>query len=302
MGSIFNGFMAHYLITGGSGFLGSYLVGELLGLGHSITVIKRKTSSIARLKPYEGAIQLINAEDMTVQNTNKLFESIDTIFHLATNYGRKHEDAKEAVYTNYDWPLELFLASRNTKVKKFINFDTLLSENINTYAKTKKQFLNVVKILCEDKGYPQLINIKLSNFYGPGEDLLKLVTYLVNSFKNNIKEVMLTEGQQKIDLVYISDVIEGTIHILNTSNNLNKKFNEFTIGTGTLTSVNEVAILLKNKLKSDTHINFGALAYRNNEVMEPNLDLKPLNKMGWKAKIDLSRGLDAVISALKKIK
>ena len=63
-----------------------------------------------------------------------------------------------------------------------------------------------------------------------------------------------------------------------------------------------MAILLKNKLKSDTHINFGALAYRNYEVMEPNLDLKPLNKMGWKAKIDLSRGLDAVISALKKIK
>ena len=291
--------MAHYLITGGSGFLGSHLIGELLALGHKITVIKRKTSSIARLKSYEGAIQIINSEDMTLQNTHTILQPIDAVFHLATNYGRNNETDKEIMYANYEWPLKLLQSSIQAQVKTFINFDTILPEEINSYAKSKKKFSQAAKKICLRETTSQFINIKSSHFYGPKDDCSRLVMYLASSLQNNFPEIMLSEGYQKIDFIYISDVVSGTLKILENLNNIDARFHEFILGTGNLTSIRELALLLKNKLNSKSKINFGAIPYRKNEQMAQELDLQEINKLGWSAKVNLSKGLDLVISELK---
>ena len=49
----------HVLVTGGTGFIGSALVQQLLATGHSVTVLSRKPASAQAL--FQGRVQAVRS-------------------------------------------------------------------------------------------------------------------------------------------------------------------------------------------------------------------------------------------------
>ena len=43
-------------------------------------------------------------------------------------------------------------------------------------------------------------------------------------------------------------------------------------------------------------LDFGAIPYRENEVMESEVDLKLISSLGWKPKVSLKKGLELTIA------
>ena len=76
-----------------------------------------------------------------------------------------------------------------------------------------------------------------------------------------------------------------------------KAFNDIEVGTGVLTPVKTFVILVKEvleKLKGKpikTQLNFGALPYREGEIMEPQVDNHILRSLGWKPKKSLEENI-----------
>ena len=133
--------------------------------------------------------------------------------------------------------------------------------------------------------------------YGPMDDSSKFLVWLVKEMLNERNQIInLTSGIQKRDFLYIDDVVEVFNLIINNKNNL-KGFNEYEVGTGVLTTVKDFVFKVANHIEKKTNLkiisklNFGYFPYRNNEIMEPELNNSKLVQLGWIPKFDLEKGL-----------
>ena len=79
------------LLTGATGFLGSYLLKKLLQTSdHQITILKRSTSNVFRITNEINSLEFLDAD---TKNLKELIDSrekgFDCIIHCATDFGRK---------------------------------------------------------------------------------------------------------------------------------------------------------------------------------------------------------------------
>jgi CDP-paratose synthetase len=278
------------LITGAAGFLGSNLSRRCLEKGYSVLAYKRPTTDLWRLKNVIDYIQWYDIDELSAPfEKNK----ITHIIHTATLRGSRNEKTSELISTNLLFPLKIYELASDFKVETFFNADTVLHENLNAYALSKKQFN---RWLCDLAGRTKVVNIKLEHIYGPDDDNNKFITCLIEQLMANVPEVKLTMGEQKIDFMYIDDVVEAYLCLLNNSKNFFKAYNNISLGSGVAVTIRDLVDLVAKIINSKTSLLFGALPYRANELMMSQADIAELNRLGWFPKYSLEEGIRICIN------
>ena len=287
------------LLTGGTGFLGSNLLRRLLGLGHELFCIKRETSSLERVKIFKHKIKWFNVETSDFDEIISSYK-IEGIIHCATDYGRKQFNPIQTIETNLILPLKLLHAAANNNVLVFINTDTVLDKRVDTYSLSKRQFSEWLEKYSNDI---LTINVALEHFYGPFDNDSKFVTYVIRKMLGNEDSIDFTLGLQKRNFVYIEDVIDAFIVLLNNINKLDNSFHNFEVGTEDSVSIKDFVGLVKKLCNNNTtDLNFGAINYRENEVMNTNTNTDKLKSLGWFPRFSLEDGLKNTIDLEKKLK
>jgi len=286
------------LLTGGTGYLGSKILKQLVDNGYDIILLKRSFSNPVRIKEYINKITTYNI-DLVPLDTIFRENTIDTIVHCATNYGREENNPLHVIEANLLLPLKLLELSKKYHVKSFINTDTILDKRINYYSLSKKQFKDWLFMYKRDY---TCINVALEHFYGSGDDPTKFVTYIVQNLLKNVDSIDLTKGEQQRDFIYIDDAVNAFVKIINSLDNFSQDFYEFEIGTNHPISIKEFVELAK-KLSGNKHtfLNFGALPYRENEVMNYNVKISEISKLGWKCNSTIEEGLKKMIELEKQL-
>lgn len=280
------------LLTGATGFLGSRILEALLRKGYRVVILKRSFSRLERIKENIGKVI---ACDVDQNQLSDLFDTytIEMIIHCATNYGRSQRKTDEIVEANLMLPLRLLLLGIEHGIKTFINTDTLLDKRVSAHSLSKKQFLDWLKIYS-DSIYA--VNIALEHFYGPNDDPSKFTTFVIQSLLEKVNYLNLTPGQQKRDFIYINDVMDAFLTIVDSIGNASSGYIEYEVGTGKLTTIEEFVKMAKMITNNDsTVLKFGAVPYRKNEPMESHVNLSALEQLGWKAKTSLVEGLKETI-------
>lgn len=289
-------------MTGATGFIGSNLLKGLIKHHNEIVIIKRSSSNLKNIEAFGGYFRTYNIDNISIAQIFDAEKGIDAIIHCATNYGRNHEKPSTVVNVNLIFPLALFESALNNGVKFFINTDTSLNKTNNTkgymqkYILSKKQFLDWGK-LYSMAGKINFINLVMEHIYGPGDDSSKFIAFLIESFKNNIESIDLTEGEQYRDFLYIDDAVDSYLTILSKMDKL-LGYNEFEVGSGNVVKIKELVKLAKELMKSETILNFGAIKHRENEVMYSKADISDLLKLGWAPQYDYISGLKKYISSV----
>lgn len=283
------------LLTGGTGFLGSNLLRRFVADGrYEVVLLKRSFSNAARIKDLIGSFRAYDVDSVPFE---KVFDEneISVIVHCATNYGRRFVPASELIDANLIYPLRLLQLGQERGRPIFINTDTILDKRINAYSLSKKHFFDWFEFFSQKS---VCVNVALEHFFGPADDPSKFVTRIVLDLLREVDALDLTLGEQKRDFIYIDDVVEAFLAIIDHSQTLKEGLYRFEVGSGQNTSIREFVELVKSLTgNSKTRLNFGALEYRENEVMESRVDLRALRALGWTPKTSVQAGLSRTIAA-----
>lgn len=275
--------MKTILITGINGYLGSHLAKafkndyKIIGLEYTLNNLFRLQDENFKIYSVENGIpdQLFNEN------------AIDIIIHTATFYGRKNEKVSTIANANLFLPFYLLDKSIKNKCNVFINTDTVLDRFVSKYALTKRQFQEWLYIR---KNEIKIVNMQLEHFYGPGSNNSNFITAMILKLKNNEPLIDLTLGEQQRDFVYIDDIISAYQTVVKKCP-LQVNYSEFQVSTGNLISIKEIMILLKKLIGSQSKLNFGAINYRENELMISKTDNSAILKLGWKPQYFVREGL-----------
>jgi nucleoside-diphosphate-sugar epimerase len=286
------------LLTGGTGYLGSRILKQLVDEGYKIILLKRSFSNIGCIIESINKFAFYNI-DSTPLETVFSENRIDVIIHCATNYGRRENDPIQVIEANLVLPLKLLELGKKYGVTSFINTDTILDKRINYYSLSKKQFKDWLFAYKHDY---TCINVALEHFYGSGDDDTKFVTHIIHNLLQNVDKIDLTKGEQKRDFIYIDDVVNAFIKIINSLDQFSKDYYEFEVGTSHPLSLKEFVELAKQLSgNTHTHLNFGVIPYRENEVMDYKVNTTEILKLGWKCNYTVIIGLTKTIQLEKQL-
>lgn len=296
----------HVLLTGATGYLGSHLARALIASGTYVSILKRTSSEMSRLADIQHRLSMYDIDVEGIEAPFRYGRHIDAVIHTATCYGRKGESEVEVFKANTQFPLELLQTAIQFNVDIFFNTDTffntktILCDYLSAYALSKQQFSNWGRLFAGSKKI-QFINIRLEHVYGPNDDRFKFTSWLIRECLDKTPYIPLTEGKQMRDFVYIEDVIAAYLLMLKKLPGKNKGWDEIGLGSGTPITIKHFAEMVQKLSQTDSQLQFGAVPYRENEIMTSFADTRILTNMGWTNKWSLEEGLKKVIDTERSL-
>lgn len=289
------------LVTGATGFLGCQILQKLLNAGYHPVILIRSTSDIWRIKDVISQCEVFKLEQ-DGDNMEDLFDlyKITAIIHVATEYGRE-KPLSTLLKTNVIFPIQLIESGLKKGLKLFINADTFFAkpqfeqDYLNQYTDSKRILEKLLK------GLSTLLavrNVRLEHIFGENDSDSKFVTAIFNQLVRNEPEILLTDGYQQRDFIYVEDAAEAFVNILQNTNHTSG-YIEFQTGLGKSVSVRALVEEMAKLTESKSVLKFGALQNRVGEIPDSFADLSELTKTGWKAKYDLSSAIIKMIKLTK---
>lgn len=282
------------LLTGATGFVGSYVLEALLADGHSLCIVKRSFSKTERIGHLLGKCKTY---DLDRTATVEIFREnkIGCIVHCATHYGRNDKEYAENIESNLLFPVRLLSQGMEYGVCSFINTDSFFCNQINGislypgrelymggYTLSKAQFRQWGQMSAAGGGI-NFVNMKLEHVYGERDSGSKFIPYVVEQCRNNVPVLALSKGTQKRDFVHVRDVADAYRIVINTlCAKPSQGYTEHNVGTGHAWTLQEFVGLIHKALDSSTRLDWGARETGKGEIMSSKADNMSLRKLGWK--------------------
>jgi nucleoside-diphosphate-sugar epimerase len=137
----------------------------------------------------------------------------------------------------------------------------------------------------------RVINMQLEHFYGPGAGSTNFITNMMDKLKNHYPQIDLTSGEQHRDFIYIDDVVNAYLIVIAKQEQFTEHYSSFQVSSNECLTIMELLVMMKTITGSRSILNFGAIPYRENELMNSFSDNSQLALLGWSPQVKISEGL-----------
>ena len=300
------------VITGGSGFVGSYLCEKLINDGHKIIVIDNLLTGST-----ENINNLIDNENFSfiehdVQDHIEIEDKVDYVLHFASA-------ASPKAYTEHPvntlkagsvgtintlglakkHSAEYLLASTSE-----VYGDPLISPqneeywgNVNPngersmYDEAKRFAEAAVATYSRSYGLKTKI-VRIFNTYGPRMQLNdgRVVTNFIVQALRNENITIYGDGTQTRSFSYVEDTVAGIISLMNST-----EYDVFNIGNPNEMTVGKLAEKIIELTDSTSEIKYLELPNDDPKQRKPDIT-KAKTKLNWEPKVNLDEGLAKTIT------
>lgn len=220
--------MAHYLVTGGCGFIGSHLCDALVAAGHRVTVLDNlSTGRLANLNP---AARLIIGDVQNPETVRRAMADVDGCFHLAAiaSVERAREAWLATHGANQTATITVLDAARATATRSAVPVVYASSaavygdakvmpipeyapqEPLGAYGADKLGSELHARVASVVHGVPTM-GFRFFNVYGPRQDPSSPYSGVISIFADRISRslpvTVYGDGQQVRDFIHVSDIV-----------------------------------------------------------------------------------------------
>jgi len=302
-----------YLITGGQGFIGKAVSLSLLNQGNKVIIFdnnfRKKNFSIKHKN-----LQLIDGDIRNITNLNKIKNKIDTVVHLAAINGTRnfYDKPNLVLEVGIKGIINIIDFCKNKKIKEiFLASSSEVYQNAPFYPTDEKVRLIIpdpnnprfsyssTKIISEilllnSNFFKRAVIFRPHNIYGPDMGYKHVIPELIIKTIKEKKFLNIQgDGKNKRSFCYIEDFVDA----FNVLIKKGKHKEIYNIGNTDEVKILDLSKLIISMLNKDLKTKISTKPFYN--AMRRLPDIKKINKLGYKPKINLKKGLKKTIDWYK---
>ena len=314
--------MSVFLVTGGSGFIGSHLVEKLLCDGHEVHVFDYtpldKAQNLSGIKDHAG-LHYFEGDIREKDALNKFWRpDAAAVFHLASVVGIKHYIAdplklidisvlgtKYALEIAREHGTKFIFSStseifgKNPRIPWDEQGDRVLgptSVDRWSYSSAKAVCEHMLYGVHRQSGLPFSI-VRFFNAYGPRQNAYFVISQSIYRALRNEPPLLYDDGMMTRCFTFIDDIIRGLIETAVNPRAIGEDFNLGNSVEVTMKDVMETVLQAAGSTTGyqifNTEKEYGA-QYEDIPRRVPNPE-KAARLLGWKAEIQLAAGVQKTI-------
>lgn len=307
--------MTTYLVTGGSGFIGSAVVKRLVAEGHRVRVLDNNSrGSLTKLAEVANEVEIVDADIRDADAVLRAVDGVDSVIHLAAvngtaNFYARPElvldvgvrgilnivDAVKATHTR-----ELVLASSSEVYQTPPRIPTdeavplVIPDPHNPrYSYAASKIVSELIVLNAGRSsIPRVIVFRPHNVYGPDmgkehviPELMLRLRDLQPDAQGRVRLAIQGTGRETRAFVYVDDLVEGIRCVMEKG----QHGEIYNIGTEDEVSIAELARMIGEVMDSPVTVVQGPLQAGSTPRRCP--DLTRVRALGYRPRVALRDGL-----------
>ena len=223
--------MAHYLVTGGAGFIGSHLAEELVRRGERVRIVDSlitgKRQNIAHL----SGVEFLQGDLAEFEVAQHAVTGVDFILHQAAipSVPRSVLDPITSNRANIDASLNVLVAARDAGVKRVVyagsssaygntptlpKVETMPTAPLSPYALQKLVAEQYCQMFTRLYGL-ETVTIRYFNVFGPRQDPSSpysgVISLFISALCDGRQPKIYGDGEHTRDFTYVANVVDGVL-------------------------------------------------------------------------------------------
>lgn len=297
------------LVTGATGFVGGCLCKKLIDNDWEVHALVRLTSNIRKLELLGGSLYIHVIRSSETQEIIDIVGEVmpSSVFHLAATQLYEHSpaDIDSLLESNIRLGTQILEAMCIHAVGVFVNTGTYWQyyaggeyDPISLYAACKKAFQDLIVYYSHVRGIKST-TLLLTDTYGEEDTRKKILTLLIEaSYSRNMLD--LTPGEQCIDLMHVSDVVNAFLYADMLLRSASQYEDAYSVSSGRLVSIRQLAGLIEEYTGKSINAKWGMRSYPPRQIMK--VDMMEPSLPGWVASVPLEKGIARIAEAIKRRK
>jgi UDP-glucose 4-epimerase len=311
--------MAHYLITGVAGFIGSSLARALLSRGEQVRGVDNfSTGKRENIAEILDQIDFREADILDLEAMHNACAGIDFVLHQAAipSVPKSVRDPLGSNRANVDGTVSLLVAARDAKVKRIVyaasssaygeaptlpKHEAMKPDPISPYAVAKlagEQYM-ISFYRCYQL---ESVCLRYFNVFGPRQDpsspysgvLAKFITLMLRGEQPTI----FGDGEQSRDFTYVDDVVDANL-LACRAPTVQVAGQVFNVATGRRVTLNETFAFLQGLMPYSGHAKYAQV--REGDIRHSLADIsKAKAGLGYKPQVDFEEGLRRTVEWYQK--
>lgn len=268
--------LSRVVLSGATGFIGSYLAEELVARGYEVIALRRSQSDTWRVASVQTQLIWVDIDEESWEQQVVDLQPQYLVHAAWMGVGVGQRDDWQSQLQNLTFTVKLLQVLRRGPLKKVIvlgsqaeygTFEGRVDETHSTqpteaYGAVKIATLAILQAYCQAHSI-EWYWLRVFAVFGPREDKHWFVSFVANSLLKK-QPPSLTGCEQRYDYLFVNDLARAIVQTLPAADGLSGVYN---IGANHATGLREIVDTIRELTASVEEVHYGALPYRTNQVM-----------------------------------